>query len=49
MTLADLFESRGVNGDDHDPLIEKDHLLVEGHRLSWGYWDASEDMWLGGN
>ena len=49
MTLADLFESRGVNGDDHDPLIDKEHLLVEGHRLSWGYWGASEDMWLGGN
>ncbi|NVO32694.1 radical SAM protein [Hymenobacter lapidiphilus] len=49
MTLADLFESRGVNGDDHDPLIDKEHLLVEAHRLSWGYWGASEDMWLGGN
>ena len=49
MTLADLFESRGVNGDDHDPLIDKEHLLTEGHRLSWGYWGATEDMWLGGN
>lgn len=49
MTLADLFESRGVNGDDHDPLIDKDHLTTEGHHLSWGYWGATEDMWLGGN
>lgn len=50
MTLADLFESRGVNGDDHDPLIDKEHLTtIEEHRLSWGYWGASEDMWLGGN
>ncbi|WP_210513825.1 radical SAM protein [Hymenobacter terricola] len=48
MTLADLFESRGVNGDDHDPLIEKAHYLAE-NPLSWGYWGATEDMWLGGN
>ena len=48
MTLADLFESRGVNGDDHDPLIEKDHYLTE-NPLSWGYWGATEEMWLGGN
>lgn len=46
--LADLFESRGVNGDDKEPLIKKDNYL---HRfpLSWGYWGATEDMWLGGN
>ena len=46
--LAELFESRGVNGDDKDPLVDKEHYL---HRfpLSWGYWGASEDMWLGGN
>ena len=48
MTLADLFESRGVNGDDHDPLIDKAHYLAENH-LSWGYWGATEEMWLGGN
>ena len=48
MTLADLFESRGVNGDDHDPLIEKEHYLT-GKNLSWGYWGATEEMWLGGN
>ncbi|MCB9334180.1 MAG: radical SAM protein [Lewinellaceae bacterium] len=49
MDLAELFESRGVNGDDKDPLIEKDTYLVQGHRLSWGYWGATDDMWLGGN
>jgi Radical SAM superfamily/4Fe-4S single cluster domain len=49
MTLADLFESRGVNGDDRAPLIEKETYLVKAHPLSWGYWGATEDMWLGGN
>jgi hypothetical protein len=49
MDLAGLFESRGVNGDDKDPLIEKDTYLVKGKPLSWGYWGATDDMWLGGN
>jgi len=49
MILADLFESRGVNGDEHDPLIEKETYLVKKFPLSWGYWGATEDMWLGGN
>lgn len=49
MILADLFDSRGVNGDDKDPLIEKETYLVKEHPLSWGYWGATEDMWLGGN
>lgn len=48
MQLAELFESRGVNGDDKDPLVEKENYLHENH-LSWGYWGATEDMWLGGN
>ncbi len=48
MDLAELFESRGVNGDDRDPLIDKQHYL-HGHPLSWGYWGATDDMWLGGN
>jgi organic radical activating enzyme len=46
--LAKLFESRGVNGDDKDPLVDKATYL-HGHPLSWGYWGATEDMWLGGN
>ena len=49
MELAELFASRNVNGDDKDPLIEKETYLVKGHPLSWGYWGATEDMWLGGN
>ena len=49
MQLAELFESRNVNGDDSEPLVEKENYLVKGHQLSWGYWGATEDMWLGGN
>jgi hypothetical protein len=48
MQLAELFESRGVNGEDRDPLVTKDNYVVE-HELSWGYWGATEEMWLGGN
>ncbi len=48
MELADIFESCGVPGSNKDPLIEGEHYLTDG-RLSWGYWGASEDMWLGGN
>lgn len=46
--LARLFASRGVNGDDSDPLVDKATYLHR-HRLSWGYWGATDDMWLGGN
>ncbi len=46
--LAELFRSRGVMGDEADPLVEKANYL-HGHRLSWGHWGATEDMWLGGN
>ncbi len=49
MVLADLFDSRGVNGEEKDPLIDKDTFLVKAHPLSWGYWGATEEMWLGGN
>lgn len=48
MELADLFESRGVNGDEKDPLVKKENYL-HAFPLSWGYWGATEDMWLGGN
>jgi hypothetical protein len=48
MELSELFESRGVNGDEKDPLIKKDNYL-NNFPLSWGYWGASEEMWLGGN
>lgn len=48
MVLAELFESRGVNGEDNDPLVDKETYLHK-HNLSWGFWGATEDMWLGGN
>ncbi|TXD83516.1 radical SAM protein [Subsaximicrobium wynnwilliamsii] len=48
MELADIFESCGVNGTEKDPLLEGGHYLTE-NPLSWGYWGANEDMWLGGN
>jgi organic radical activating enzyme len=48
MELAELFDSRGVNGEDKDPLVDKQNYL-HGHPLSWGAWGATEDMWLGGN
>lgn len=48
MDLAELFASRGVNGEEKDPLVEIDTYLVE-KPLSWGYWGATEDLWLGGN
>ncbi|NMM48875.1 radical SAM protein [Marinigracilibium pacificum] len=48
MELADIFESCGVNGDDKDPLIDKENYLKK-EQVTWGYWGATEDMWLGGN
>lgn len=47
MHLAELFDSRGVDGSEKDPLIEKENYINS--NLSWGYWGATEDMWLGGN
>lgn len=48
MELAELFESCGVNGDEKDPLVKKENYL-HSYPLSWGYWGATEDVWLGGN
>jgi organic radical activating enzyme len=45
--LEELFRSRGMTGDDPDPLIEKDTYLKR--EVSYGFWGATEDMWLGGN
>lgn len=47
-TLSKLFESRGVNGDEPNPLVKKENYL-HSFPLSWGYWGANEEMWLGGN
>ncbi len=48
MDLAQLFESRGMSGEELDPLVEKDNYLKK-HTLSYGFWGMDEDMWLGGN
>jgi Radical SAM superfamily/4Fe-4S single cluster domain len=48
MELAELFDSRGVNGDEREPLVRKENYL-HAFPLSWGFWGATEDMWLGGN
>jgi len=48
MQLAELFDSRGVNGEEKEPLVRKENYLNK-FPLSWGYWGANEDMWLGGN
>lgn len=48
MELADLFDSRGVNGDEKEPLVQKANYL-HSFPLSWGFWGATDDMWLGGN
>jgi hypothetical protein len=46
--LEELFRSRGLSGDDPDPLIARDTFLKK-ETASYGFWGATEDMWLGGN
>ncbi|MEZ4774486.1 MAG: radical SAM protein [Bacteroidia bacterium] len=46
--LAEMFASRGVNGEEKEPLVRKENYL-HSFPLSWGYWGANEEMWLGGN
>ncbi|HEY7162798.1 MAG TPA: radical SAM protein, partial [Acidobacteriota bacterium] len=46
--LTQLFKSRGMSDDDTDPLIERETYLKK-ERISFGFWGATEDMWLGGN
>ncbi len=46
--LTQLFQSRGMVDDNQDPLIEKDTYLKK-EAASFGFWGATEDMWLGGN
>lgn len=45
--LIKLFESRGMSGEETDPLISKDNYVKP--VASYGFWGATEDMWLGGN
>lgn len=46
-TLKKLLESRGMSDEDPGPLITRDNYVK--HKLTYGFWGASEDMWLGGN
>jgi len=46
--LKELFFSRGFSDENSAPLIEKDTYL-KNEKLSFGYWGATEDLWLGGN
>ena len=46
--LEELFKSRGMTGDAQDPLIERENFLKKGI-ASYGFWGATEDLWLGGN
>ncbi len=48
LELAELFESRGVNGEEKEPLVRKANFLHH-FPLSWGFWGATDEMWLGGN
>lgn len=48
LELQRLFESRGMRGDEPDPLIARDNYLKQDH-LSYGFWGATDDIWLGGN
>lgn len=47
-TLKELFFSRGFGDENASPLIERETYL-QNNKLSFGYWGASEEMWLGGN
>ena len=46
--LEALFVSRGMTGDEPDPLIARENYLKPG-RASYGFWGATDDLWLGGN
>lgn len=45
--LEKLFRSFAMTGDEQAPLIDKKGYLKSS--ASYGFWGASEDMWLGGN
>lgn len=46
--LEALFRSRGMLDEATGPLIKREDYLQRGI-LSFGFWGATEDMWLGGN
>lgn len=46
--LKKLFKSRGMSDEVAEPLVTKDIYLNQ-EKLSFGYWGANAEMWLGGN
>lgn len=46
--LEAMFRSRGMLDEATGPLITREDYLQRG-MLSFGFWGATEDMWLGGN
>jgi hypothetical protein len=46
--LKALFKSRGMSDEVAEPLVTKD-IFLKKDTLSFGYWGANEEMWLGGN
>ena len=44
--LSGIFEACGVDGEEKHPHSRKKDGRFP---LSWGYWGANEDMWIGGN
>lgn len=46
--LKSLFQSRGMLDEATGPLVTREDYLQRGI-LSFGFWGATEDMWLGGN
>jgi organic radical activating enzyme len=45
--LIKLFDSRSMSAEETAPLIEKDNYVKD--NVSFGFWGATDDMWLGGN
>lgn len=45
--LVALFTSRGMVGDNPDPLVSKADYLKPG-TPSYGFWGSTEELWLGG-
>jgi len=46
--LKALFKSRGMSDEVVEPLVTKD-IFLKKDKMSFGYWGANEEMWLGGN
>lgn len=46
--LTKLFLSRNMSDEITEPLVVKD-IYLKKDKVSFGFWGATEDMWLGGN